>query len=619
MATRPGPVHPTTDDVLGEQPATPERHSPCGARHTHIRRQPAQSVLHQVVREHLETFLAEARARGGGEGLPRFVERELREFITCGAMARGFARFRCDGCEREILVAFSCKGHICPSCCGRRMAELAAHLVDGVLGGLPVRQWVLTLPFRLRYRLAYDHRLCRAVLGVFVRALLGFEQRRARVLGVRGRAGSVTAIQRCGSALNANPHFHTLLAEGVFEEQPDGSHRFVPLREPPTDVEVARLLAAVRGRIIHLLRRHDIDLEGSSDDGRSDPLALESPVLAQVQGASVLGRVATGPRAGQRVLRLGSDPTAPPVTTGGPRHAHIEGFDLHANAAVRAGENERLEHLCRYILRPPVAQDALEWTPDGKVLLRLRRPWRDGTRAICFEPSEFLEKLAVIIPRPRINLLLYHGAFAPRGRCHSGPVVVEDAPHRVPTPASGSAGAAPAPEADATPAAAYVRPRYVAWADLVAQSVRAGHSGLPRLRRAAASAGDDRGPCGGREDPDAPRVARRSAVPIAGAHARVAPGRARCSRSRARRRRPLDRLTPHRRPPIQTARPHWRYGAMPAGGLRSWPGMCFARLTAPSGPAYRCGGGGQGTRGLPGTLRGGPIRDVPSTTPACPG
>ncbi len=78
-----------------------------------------------------------------------------------------------------------------------------------------------------------------------------------------------------------------------------------------------------RGRIIRLLRRHDIDLEGGFDDGRSDPLALESPVLAQVQGASVLGRVVTGPRAGQRVLRLGSNPTAPLVTTGGPRHAHI--------------------------------------------------------------------------------------------------------------------------------------------------------------------------------------------------------------------------------------------------------------------------------------------------------
>jgi hypothetical protein len=183
-----------------------------------------------------------------------------------------------------------------------------------VLGGLPVRQWVLTLPFRLRYRLAYDHRLCRAVLGVFVRALLGFAQRWARALGIGGRAGAVAAIQRCGSALNVNPHFHTLVPEGVFAEQRDGSQRFVPLREPPSDVEVARLLARVRGRILRLLRRHDIDLEGDSDDGRSDPLALESPVLAQVQGASVIGRVATGPRAGQRVRRVGSDPTAPPVT-----------------------------------------------------------------------------------------------------------------------------------------------------------------------------------------------------------------------------------------------------------------------------------------------------------------
>ena len=49
------------------------------------------------MREHLETFLAEARQRGGGEGVPRFVERELREFLTCGVMARGFARFQCDG------------------------------------------------------------------------------------------------------------------------------------------------------------------------------------------------------------------------------------------------------------------------------------------------------------------------------------------------------------------------------------------------------------------------------------------------------------------------------------------------------------------------------------------
>jgi hypothetical protein len=92
-------------------------------------------------------------------------------------------------------------------------------------------------------------------------------------------------------------------------------------------------------------------------------------------------------------------------------------FDLHANVAVRAGDRRRLEHLCRYVRRPPVAQDALTLTPQGHVLLRLRRPWRDGTRAIRFAPSELLEKLAALIPRPRANLLIHHGAFAPRGCC----------------------------------------------------------------------------------------------------------------------------------------------------------------------------------------------------------
>ncbi len=128
----------------------------------------------------------------------------------------------------------------------------------------------------------------------------------------------------------------------------------------------------------------------------------------------MLGRIATGPRAGQCVLRLGTDPAAPLVSTAGPRHAQAAGFDLHANVAVRAGDRRRLEHLCRYVLRPPLAQDALEQTPAGAVLLRLRRPWRDGTRAIRFAPTELLEKLAAMIPRPRANLLFYHGAFAPR-------------------------------------------------------------------------------------------------------------------------------------------------------------------------------------------------------------
>lgn len=174
-------------------------------------RAPDHGALHRLVHEHLETFLAEARAHGGGDGLPHFVERELREFLTCDQLARGFARFRCDTCRQDLLVAFSCTGRgFCPSCTGRRMASLAAHLVDDVVGGLPVRQWVLTAPHRLRRALAYDHRLCRRVLAVFIRVVLSFERRRARRRGVGdGRGGAVIALlQRFGSAAKLNIHFH---------------------------------------------------------------------------------------------------------------------------------------------------------------------------------------------------------------------------------------------------------------------------------------------------------------------------------------------------------------------------------------------------------------------------
>jgi hypothetical protein len=390
-------------------------------RSTYLRREPERTVLHAVVREHLETFLAEAKVRGGGDGVPGFVERELRDYLSCGVMARGFARFRCSGCRREILVAFSCKGRgFCPSCCGRRMCVLAAHLVDGVLGDLPLRQWVLTLPFRLRYVLAFDHELCRKVLAVFVRALLAFERRRAAARGVVGRGGAITAIQRCGSALNTNIHFHTLVAEGVFVEDESGDCRFEAAERPPTDVEVGGLLAAVRRRIVRLVRRHGIELDGESGVDDMDELALESPVMAHIRGATVVGVVATGPRAGRRVLRLGANPGAPVVTTNGPRQARLGRFDLHANTAVPARARGRLERLCRYILRPPLALGALGLTADGKVLLRLRRRWRDGTQAIRFEPSELMERLAAMVPRPRTNLLIYHGAFAPRGCARRG-------------------------------------------------------------------------------------------------------------------------------------------------------------------------------------------------------
>jgi Transposase zinc-binding domain len=91
------------------------------------RRQPERSVLYAVLHEHLESLRALARAGDEhGVGLPRFVVRELRGFLDCRILAKGFARFRCQGCCLTRLVAFTCKGGgFCPSCGGRRMTQLA--------------------------------------------------------------------------------------------------------------------------------------------------------------------------------------------------------------------------------------------------------------------------------------------------------------------------------------------------------------------------------------------------------------------------------------------------------------------------------------------------------------
>jgi len=296
------------------------------------------------------------------------------------------------------------------------MAAGAAELVDHILPHVPVRQWVLSLPHALRYRLAWDHVLCRAVLRVYTRALLGFERRRARRRGiVDGRSGTVTAIQRFGSGLQANVHFHTLVLDGVFATAPDGTMRFAPA-PPPTDRDVARLFVAIRTRLLRLLRQRGVLTADDATDLEADPLAVDTPVLAQISAAAVRGRSAFGDRAGTPVLRVGHAPDAPWVWTVGSRHAHLERFDLHADRAGRADDRVGLERLCRYLLRPPLAQERLARLADGRVVCTLRHPWHDGTRHLIYTPHEFLERLAAITPRPRINLVIYHGLLAPRAR-----------------------------------------------------------------------------------------------------------------------------------------------------------------------------------------------------------
>ena len=169
------------------------------------------------------------RFSSGSSGLPRLrgVGPRLRT-VSMHRLSRRNAR------------PFSCKRRgFCPSCGGRRMAAGAAELVDHILPHVPIRQWVLSLPHALRYRLAWDHALCRAVLAIYTRALLGFERRRGRrrgralpPAGERSGPSVERAVGRDEGALTAGPsHGVRLVAEHEdrLERLVTGNHRIDPV------------------------------------------------------------------------------------------------------------------------------------------------------------------------------------------------------------------------------------------------------------------------------------------------------------------------------------------------------------------------------------------------------
>jgi len=135
------------------------------------------------VREHLHTLYAAVEHGFEGASLPAFVRADLEGYIACGALNRGFAHLQCEGCKRPMLVAFSCGSRgFCPSCLGRRMCQGTLNLLAHVLPAVPLRQWVLTLPFELRAALAYERNLMGAVARIFADSVMGWRRaRRSRV------------------------------------------------------------------------------------------------------------------------------------------------------------------------------------------------------------------------------------------------------------------------------------------------------------------------------------------------------------------------------------------------------------------------------------------------------
>src|SRR5438445_7743865 len=335
---------------------------------TYAPRDPCHAVLYTVITEHLKTFLASLNDDPNTTGLPAYVRREFYDYLRCGILAHGFLRLGCDSCHKELLVPFSCKRRgFCPSCAARRMAQTAAHLVEQVIPWVPTRQWVVSVPVPLRYWMAGSqdltakvHTIMRTTIGqYYVNQAVTHGHERANV-----HPGSVTFIQRFGSALNLNLHFHILFLEGVYLDRPEASlkPRFVT-SEPPSDADIATVVQKISHRVIRKLCHLgylEVGLDAAVATGY-DPLVDDAPELARTMAASVQQCIAFGERAGQKVRRIGAGFGAEgePPTLSGARCASVHGFSLHANTQVSAHRRDQLECLIRYTARGAVAPERL--------------------------------------------------------------------------------------------------------------------------------------------------------------------------------------------------------------------------------------------------------------------
>ena len=444
----------------------PARAVSCAARPAHPRplpyerHRPEQTTLYRLVQQHAAHFIAHTEASTGA-ALPRFVKDEFDAFLECGILAHGFLRLRCGECGHDKLLAFSCKRRgFCPSCGARRMSQTAAHLVDHVIPQVPVRQWVLSLPIPLRVLLAAQPELVTPVLQVVQRVVERHLLGHTGLKSDEGQGGAVTLIQRFGSAANLNIHLHCLVLDGVYRCDADGSPAFIEA-DAPTDDELNALLHTVIARLMKMLTRRGVLVEDMGQTYLAEPDAdgEEARTLRPLQAAAITYRIAFGPRSGQKVLTLrGAMPREDRARQ--PLCADIDGFSLHAAVRVEAHDRKRLEQLCRYITRPALSDERVQLNAVGQVELKLKTPWRDGTTHLVMSPLEFMQRLAALVPRPRLHLIRFHGVLAPNAKLR--PRVVPQQP-----PAQAQAAGEAAAPAECEVETAQARPNRVSWARLL--------------------------------------------------------------------------------------------------------------------------------------------------------
>jgi hypothetical protein len=371
-------------------PHAPQPAQPAKRTKAYNPRHPERTLLYKTLAEHFETWLELASAgqfdgQGDHHTPPVYVEQAFRKYLECGIFAHGFVRVRCDDCGDDYLVAFSCKGRgVCPSCNTRRMAEAAAHLCDHVFPRLPVRQWVLSVPKRIRYYLQRDKGALNAALHIFLRVVQQSLQANcpgaAKADPASLHLGAVAFIHRFGSSLNTHVHFHVCVVDGVFEALAGAKSDADSVNAPSITFHLAQIDAAAITQ-------------------------MQAQVQANIRKRLLRAFVARGHLESHDAKDMAG-------------YAHGGGFSVDAGVRIEAADRAGLERLLRYCARPPFAMDRLKQR-GADLVYRCGKGHTEPMQSdkysgeLVLTPLELINRIAQLVPPPRTHRHRYYGVLAP--------------------------------------------------------------------------------------------------------------------------------------------------------------------------------------------------------------
>jgi hypothetical protein len=334
-------------------------------------RNPRASGYYQCVEshfEHLEQAWDDRYAPRLGFWRP-YVKDVIYRYLDCGDLSCGFARVKCMDCGHEYLLAFSCKRRqFCPSCHQKRVVEYGQWLLTAVLKDVPHRQWVLSIPKRLRIYFMYDRKLLSKLSRCGWKVIRAF-LKSASSDNDAAPAASI-AVHTYGDFLNFNPHLHAIVADGCFLS--DGSFQMAP------GIMAQDLEQAFQHEVFKMLKK-----EGKIND------AIVENMLSW----------------------------------------HHSGFHVYLGSRIWPDDETGLENLARTIVRACFSQERMIYIPakrSSDAVAKVIYTAKDGRSRKTFDALDWLAQLVLHIPDRYTQTVRYYGYYSNKSRGMRKKVQMDD-------------------------------------------------------------------------------------------------------------------------------------------------------------------------------------------------